>query len=466
MKKIALLIGAAICLLGTQPALAATFPDVPRDHANYKAIDFLEEAGIIRGYPDGSFKPQQTINRAEALKIVLLAKEYLGEKVMPDEVKNLDFPDVGENDWFYSYVRLAFSAGIVQGYPDGSFKPGQEINAVESLKVVLKTVDEEFSEYSVSENPYVDVASDAWFASYVDYAKNRQLIEAFADYKYLPSRQMSRAGFAELIFRVIYLKEHDADKFPLSLNWNYCNNYQEGYKIKYPHTWLRFKAGNQFVFWKQDKPNGQTSFARVFPNSATVIVVNDENVLSLSLEEYVNLIDYGPSADTNFLTLNDLPYASVFVEETGLQDSYFEMPNGNILVIYAQIGNGEIGPQLKEEIRYMIGSVRSSYEPSSDSYENCLAEDADFENGPVESGVPVSEDMQKLSDLYEKVLVEDAGMAAIEALGETVIIDTDTIGIGTGPIDYYYSEAFNVTIKYERDSDTILATKNGNTTAF
>ena len=49
---------------------------------------------------------------------------------------------------------------------------------------------------------------------------------------------------------------------------------------------------------------------------------------------------------------------------------------------------------------------------------------------------------------------------------DAIIIETDAIGVGTGPIDYYYSEKIDLTIKYERSADVILDAREGRTTKF
>ncbi|MBD3269919.1 hypothetical protein GF376_00155 [Candidatus Peregrinibacteria bacterium] len=466
MKNLLSLLIGSVVFIGSIPNVMAadSFPDVNRNNPNYGAIEFLQEAGIVKGYPDGTFGPKKAINRAEALKIVLLAKEYLGEKVTVDDLKTIEFPDVGQNDWYYNFVRLALSAGIIEGYPDGTFKPAQTVNAVESLKMALKTIDDQFEEYEVVENPYADIQADEWYATYVDYAKEAQIIEAFGDYKYIPDREMTRGEFSEIVFRLIYILKNEQSKYPLSLNWNYCNNYQEGYKIKYPHSWEKYVAGDQAIFWKQDIANGQVSFARVFPNSATVIVVSDDNVQGLTLEQYIDLIDYGENAQKQFLTLNEIPYASVYIEATGLQDSYFEMPDGTILIVYSQVGSGILAPQLKEQIRYMIGSIRESNSPSELEFENC---------GEIKNEQNNDEDLEEnattedvLTQLLKNVLISGKASESIKLIEDFVIFETDTIGIGTGPVDYYYSEEYNLTVKVDRESDTILATKKDKTSSF
>ena len=74
MKKlIALLITLASLFLMTGIVHAAgIFPDVSQSHKNHDAIIYLYQEGVINGYPDGTFKPENTLNRAELLKILVL----------------------------------------------------------------------------------------------------------------------------------------------------------------------------------------------------------------------------------------------------------------------------------------------------------------------------------------------------------------------------------------------------------
>lgn len=106
------------------------YPDVSENHWAYHIIATANEAGIVQGYPDGSFKPNQTITRAEALKIFLYAK---GVDISDDKTAN--FPDVPEYSWFIDLVNYAFGLDIIIGYENGLFKPHQNISRGEIAKI-------------------------------------------------------------------------------------------------------------------------------------------------------------------------------------------------------------------------------------------------------------------------------------------------------------------------------------------
>jgi hypothetical protein len=99
---------------------------------------FVEQAriqGILAGYSDGTFKPNNSITRAEALKILLLASglDYAGTSSY--------FSDVPQDAWFGPYVSYAKNSGIVGGYEDGTFKPENPVTRAEVTKMVSKILE-------------------------------------------------------------------------------------------------------------------------------------------------------------------------------------------------------------------------------------------------------------------------------------------------------------------------------------
>ena len=88
---------------------------------------------IIRGYTDGSFRPDAPVNRAEALKILLLAT---GVEPIGGYFINLTFSDTSDKAWYAPYVQDALELDLVRGYEDGTFRPEQSITRAEAAKIV------------------------------------------------------------------------------------------------------------------------------------------------------------------------------------------------------------------------------------------------------------------------------------------------------------------------------------------
>lgn len=179
------------------PAAAQTgFSDVSPSHANYRAIISLQEDGIIGGYPDGTFRPEQSINRVEALKIILLGAAIN----VPATTAGLNFNDVDSTQWYAPYILKAVNLGIVAGYPDGTFKPTQTVNLVEALKMIANTNGINLESVVVSGDPYADAFADQWYAKYVQYAKNSDWITPNAQNMIFPSQNMTRGKLAQLMY--------------------------------------------------------------------------------------------------------------------------------------------------------------------------------------------------------------------------------------------------------------------------
>lgn len=124
---LAVLCSLLVSIVAISP-IASAFSDVFSTSPYSRAIQALQEKGVIQGYSDGTFKPSATLNRAEFLKIILGSRggDFTGSSC---------FPDVA-SEWFAPYVCTAKKEGIVAGYPDGSFKPGQTITFVEAAKIL------------------------------------------------------------------------------------------------------------------------------------------------------------------------------------------------------------------------------------------------------------------------------------------------------------------------------------------
>ncbi len=185
----------------------SVFSDLSTTHQNYTAIVELQKRGVIGGYPDGSFKPDKTVNRVEALKMIVLANNKLKTKLESAAKDKSKFPDTEAGSWYIQYLNTAFDNGIVSGYLDGKFRPDKTINLVESLKMVLKGWEVDLSSVTVLENPYVDAFKDQWYAKYVEYAKAKNLIDRDVSNKVYPDQDVTRGKLAEMIYRLMRYNE-------------------------------------------------------------------------------------------------------------------------------------------------------------------------------------------------------------------------------------------------------------------
>jgi len=204
MKKI-LLISFLLLLLPLEVS-AKTFTDIDSSNPYYLATSYLSEKGIVNGYNDGSFKPFNEINRAELLKIIMEANNT--EIINPTE--NC-FPDVPHSQWYAPYICTAKENGFIKGYDDNTFKPENSINKVEALKMLGEIFQWDLD--STSETTlFSDTDSSEWYAPYLKYAKNKNYLPV-AGNLYSPSSNITRGSISETLFRFLASNEYGHDEF-------------------------------------------------------------------------------------------------------------------------------------------------------------------------------------------------------------------------------------------------------------
>ncbi|MBN2087498.1 S-layer homology domain-containing protein [Candidatus Peregrinibacteria bacterium] len=112
------------------------FSDVPKNSWFAPYVEEAKNEGIVSGYPSGGFGPNEYINRAAAMKILI---EAAGFDVLMGSVD--EFTDVPSSAWYSKYVAFAYNNKIVAGYPDGTFGPEKNITRAEVAKIVVKIME-------------------------------------------------------------------------------------------------------------------------------------------------------------------------------------------------------------------------------------------------------------------------------------------------------------------------------------
>lgn len=174
-------------------ALGFTFNDI-QNHRYALAISDLADKGIVKGYEDGGFHPEQLVSRAEALKMILESKNHLenekGSRKVIDfsdyETGTTGYWDVQRANPLSKYIRYATEKDFVAGYANGSFKPNQSVTLTEALKLILNAY--EIPVWAGETNP--------WYKKYMDKGFELYLIPYGL---YNPGQQLTRAELAHLI---------------------------------------------------------------------------------------------------------------------------------------------------------------------------------------------------------------------------------------------------------------------------
>ncbi len=154
------------------------FSDVDENYWCYKEIAYLAEWGIINGYEDGTFKPDNKISRAEFVKIV--------ESFEALQTGTNPYSDVDETYWAYKYIVSSSAKGWINGYLDGTFKPDNNISRSEAVKIANKLVNRHPDKDFIDRNKYLlkdftDLPTSHWAYYEIHEAANGHIFERLAN---------------------------------------------------------------------------------------------------------------------------------------------------------------------------------------------------------------------------------------------------------------------------------------------
>ncbi len=178
-----------------------SFSDVPSGYWAKDPIEYLATAGIIGGYPDGTFQPDKNLTRAELCTLLVKAKG-----ISVSSLRRAVFPDVPASNWAAPYIKEAVDLKIVSGYPDGSFRPNNPLSRAEAI-IIIARFDGLEPPPSIGFSPFPDVKNNHWAAPAISVAKNAGLIEYLVGKNFEPNRGLTRAEAAEIISKTKFGKE-------------------------------------------------------------------------------------------------------------------------------------------------------------------------------------------------------------------------------------------------------------------
>lgn len=171
------------------------FPDTDMDSVEGRAAAELYRRAVIGGFPDGEFKGSRSVNRAEAAKFLLLARH--GN--IPEISNNSRFPDVMDSQWYTRYVVAASVLGVIDGHPDGLFRPGNTVNTAEFLKMLTLN----FELDTNLSHSYRDVYGSAWYSKYAGIAERYELFPDRHAYYLDADRELTRDEVAVAIYQYL-----------------------------------------------------------------------------------------------------------------------------------------------------------------------------------------------------------------------------------------------------------------------
>jgi hypothetical protein len=174
------------------------FTDI-KGHWARENISNLYFKGITGGFPDGTFKPNQTVTRAQLAAMLVRAKGLT--KANPAAAEN-PFSDLKANHWGYTDILTARQAGIIGGYADGTIRPDRPVNRAE----IAAMLDRAFSLQGTRQSiPFSDVAGNHWAKGHIDALARAGITAGYPDKTYKPGNNATRAEVAAFISRALEL---------------------------------------------------------------------------------------------------------------------------------------------------------------------------------------------------------------------------------------------------------------------
>lgn len=168
------------------------FSDLPDTNWAYGYVAYLYCQGAVSGYDDGTYRPGASSTRGQFAKILTLGLGWV-----PYNPINPTFSDVGPDSPFYVYVESAYLHGALAGYDDGTFRPGNPVTRSQAAKMLV--LGKSWEVITPANPTFADVPSDYWAYSYVETAVAHGIVGGYPDGTFLPGNSITRAQLAKVV---------------------------------------------------------------------------------------------------------------------------------------------------------------------------------------------------------------------------------------------------------------------------
>lgn len=160
-------------------------------------VSSLVTDGIIDGYPDCSYRPFGDVTRAESVKLLIEAIDD-SPTAEPEQV----FDDVFTWQWHAGYIERGEQLGWATGYDDNTFHPDTPITRIDLA--VFATMAMGFEPIDAEESSFSDVSPEAWYHPWLESAKANGVIQGYPDGTFRPDNPVNRAEAATIIYNILH----------------------------------------------------------------------------------------------------------------------------------------------------------------------------------------------------------------------------------------------------------------------
>ncbi len=223
------------------------------DVIDYSALEKADHFAYVIGYPDGLVKPLSAITREEAA--VIFYRLMTEESRMKYAAETHSFHDVNDSRWSKVEIETLANAKVVQGYPDGSFKPGESISRAEFAAIAAK-----FDQLDAKdENKFSDIEQDDWAKDYINASTEKGWIKGYGDGTFRPDYIIIRCEAMMLINNVLDRRVNLAGLHKDAVQW----------RDNTPDKWyyeIVLEATNTHVYERVDRPKSTETWIKILDN--------------------------------------------------------------------------------------------------------------------------------------------------------------------------------------------------------
>ncbi|MFD1862030.1 S-layer homology domain-containing protein [Planococcus chinensis] len=233
--------------------------DLPEDHRFYEEMTYLLDKGVITGYSNGTVQPDKPVTRAEAAIMIGRLKGFDGEQ------KATPFSDVPKGHIASGYIAEAAAAGLLSGYPNGTYNPDAPIVRGD-MAIIL---DRMFRlEFRLPED-FRDVTPGMKAHGAIERILAAHITIGYADHTFRPAAKVTRGSFAAFLARGLEPKFKNDAKIPHSylrdMTKTYTYNSPQGLKTD-RYIDVPDKNGLRYGFMWTEEVAGKTTPYLMFEN--------------------------------------------------------------------------------------------------------------------------------------------------------------------------------------------------------
>jgi hypothetical protein len=182
------------------------FCDIRGEHWAFEEIEACYQAGVVAGYPNGHYDARRTVTR-DQMAVYISRALAGGDSAVPDGPPSASFSDVPPDHWAYRYVEYAADQGVVEGYQDGDYRPGIEVDRGQMAVYIARArgwvgIDDPMD---TAPEVFPDVPASFWAGTAVQACTDNEVVQGYGDGRYHPERPVSRGQMAVYVARAFGL---------------------------------------------------------------------------------------------------------------------------------------------------------------------------------------------------------------------------------------------------------------------